>query len=85
VTGAWNPDPDRLGQLKRIYRSLDASIARAASGSHARVAKMRPVFNPSVNGRSRLCAFTFFCSQGDPHPTDTGYHAMAAAVMQASR
>jgi len=84
VTGAWNPDPNSLAQLKPIYRSLEASIARAAKPSHARVAKMLPVFNPSRNGQARLCALTFICSKGDPHPTDAGYRAMADAVLRAS-
>jgi lysophospholipase L1-like esterase len=84
VTGAWNPDPNQVTQLKPIYRSLDASIARAAIPSHARVAKMLPVFNPPRNGQARLCAFTFICSKGDPHPTDAGYRAMADAVLRAS-
>ena len=84
VTGAWNPDPNQLTQLKPIYRSLDASIARAAIPSHARVAKMLPVFNPPRNGQARLCALTFICSKGDPHPTDAGYRAMADAVLRAS-
>lgn len=84
VTGAWNPDPEQLGQLKPIYRSLETSIARAASASHARVAKMLPVFNPPATGQARLCALTFICSKGDPHPTDAGYRAMADAHMAAS-
>jgi len=84
VTGAWNPDPEHLAQLKPIYRSLEASITRAAAPSHARVAEMLPVFNPPRNGGARLCAFTFICSKGDPHPTDAGYRAMADAVMRAS-
>jgi len=84
VTGAWNPDPDHLAQLRPIYRSLEASIARAAVPAHARVAEMLPVFNPPRNGGARLCAFTFICSKGDPHPTDAGYRAMADAVMRAS-
>jgi lysophospholipase L1-like esterase len=84
VTGAWNPDPGQLRQLRSTYRSLEASIARAATASHARIARMLPVFNPPVNvraQRARLCAFTFICSKGDPHPTDAGYRAMAAAVL----
>jgi lysophospholipase L1-like esterase len=87
VTGAWNPDPSQLGQLQPIYRSLDASIARAASASRARVAKALPVFNPAGGVRAqktRLCAFTFICSKGDPHPTDAGYRALADAFMTAS-
>ena len=88
VTGAWNPDPTQLEQLRPVYRSLEASITKAAGGSRARVARMLPVFNPSGSmqaQRARLCAFTFICSRGDPHPTDAGYRAMAEAVARASR
>ena len=88
VTGAWNPDPNSLRQLRTVYRSLEASIVRASIASQAKVARMLPVLNPSGTPRAqkaRLCALTFICSQGDPHPTDAGYRAIAAAVMQASR
>ena len=87
VTGAWNIDPETLEQLSPIYRSLEASIARAATAAHARVAKMLPVFNPPGSlrtQRARLCALTFICSKGDPHPTDAGYRVMADAHMAAS-
>lgn len=87
VTGAWNIDPRTLPQLESIYRSLDESIARAASVSDARVAKARLVFNPPGTIRkqqSRLCKLTFICSKGDPHPTDAGYRALAGAFMTAS-
>ena len=84
VTGAWNPDPGQLAQLKPIYRSLEVTIVRSATPSRARVARMLPVFNPSANGQARLCALTFICSKGDPHPTDAGYRAMADAVARAS-
>jgi lysophospholipase L1-like esterase len=83
VTGAWNPDPRQLEQLKPTYRSLEAAIVRAAGPSGARVAKMLPVLNPPVNGEARLCKLTFICSKGDPHPTDAGYRAMADAVLRA--
>lgn len=87
VTGAWNPFPDQLEQLRPIYRSLDTAIARAAAATRARSAKTRPVFNPpgSVRTqRARLCTLSFVCSKGDPHPTDAGYRALADAVMTAS-
>jgi hypothetical protein len=48
---------------------------------------MLPVFNPPgtvPSQKARLCALTFICSKGDPHPTDAGYRAMADAVMAAS-
>jgi hypothetical protein len=43
---------------------------------------MYPVFNPV--GKSRVCALTFICSKGDPHPTDAGYRAIADAFLAAS-
>ena len=84
VTGAWNPDPGQLAPLQAIYASFERAIARAATPAHARVARMLPVFNPPGKGQARLCALTFICSKGDPHPTDAGYRAMADAVMRAS-
>ncbi len=87
VTGAWNPEADRVAQAEPLYRSLDAAIARAAAASRARVANIFAAFNPPGNlrtQRARLCRLTFFCSKGDPHPTDAGYRAMADAFMVAS-
>jgi lysophospholipase L1-like esterase len=87
VTGAWNPEVDRIKKAQPLYRSLDVAIARAAAPSRARVAKTFAAFNPPGNvrtQRARLCALTFFCSKGDPHPTDAGYRAMADAFMAAS-
>jgi lysophospholipase L1-like esterase len=87
VTGAWNPEVDQLKRAEPLYRSLDAAIARAAATSRARVAKTFAVFNPPGNfrtQRARLCALTFICSKGDPHPTDAGYRAMAGAFITAS-
>jgi lysophospholipase L1-like esterase len=86
VTGAWNPEADRLAPADPLYRSLQAAIARAAAASHARVADMFGTFNGSGNPaarKARLCAKTFSC-RGDPHPTDAGYRAMADAFMAAS-
>jgi lysophospholipase L1-like esterase len=88
VNGAWNPDPRYLRQLAPVYKSFEAAIARVATGSQARIARMLPVLNGggSVQAqRARLCALTFICSKGDPHPTDAGYRAIADAVIRASR
>jgi lysophospholipase L1-like esterase len=88
VTGAWNPDPRYLRQLAPVYQSFEAAIARVATGSQAKIARMLPVLNPAGSlqaQRARLCTLTFICSKGDPHPTDAGYRAIADAVMRASR
>jgi lysophospholipase L1-like esterase len=87
VTGAWNPEADRLRQANPLYRSLDVAIGRVAAASRARVANMFAVFNGSGTVRAqqaRLCRLSFICSKGDPHPTDAGYRAMAGAFMAAS-
>jgi lysophospholipase L1-like esterase len=87
VTGAWNPEADRLRQARPLYRSLDAAIGRAAAASRARVADMFAVFNGTGSVRAqqaRLCRLSFICSKGDPHPTDAGYRAMADAFMKAT-
>ena len=87
VTGAWNPEADRLKQTQPLYRSLNTAIARVAAASSARVANMTSALSPPGNirtQRARLCALTFLCSKGDVHPTDAGYRAMANAFLVAS-
>jgi lysophospholipase L1-like esterase len=88
VTGAWNPEADRLAQAEPLYRSVGAAIARTAAASRARVANMFAALNGPGNvkaQKARLCSITFYCSaKGDPHPTDAGYRAMAGAFMAAS-
>ena len=87
VTGAWNPEADRLAQAEPLYRSLDAAIKRAATASRARVANMFAVLNGTGSlktQQARICRLTFICSKGDPHPTNAGYRAMADAFMNAS-
>ena len=55
VTGAWNPEADRLAQVEPLYRSVDMAIARAATASRARVANMFAALNgPGTSGPSRL-------------------------------
>ena len=89
VSGAWDPEADRLAQTEPLYRSADAAIKRAAAASHVRVANMFPALDGtgSLKARqARLCRLTFYCSQnGDPHPTDAGYRVMADAFTATSK
>jgi lysophospholipase L1-like esterase len=83
VSGAWDPEADRLARTEALYRSVDAAIRRAAQASRARVAD---VFAP-LDGKARLCRLTYYCakhSKGNPHPKDAGYRAMANAFLAAS-
>ena len=87
ATGAWNFEVDRLARVGFLYRSLDRRISRAAAIAGAHVADMHAVFNPPgtvAAVRARICALTFTCSQGDPHPKNAGYRSMAKAFLAAS-
>jgi lysophospholipase L1-like esterase len=87
VTGIWNFNAGDLKRTDPLFRSFDATIARVAAAEKARFAKTFPVFNPAGNPakeKARICALTFACSAEDPHPTDAGYRAIAAAVFAAS-
>jgi lysophospholipase L1-like esterase len=87
VTGSWNDNGSQLAETNPLFQSLDSTISRAAQGARARFADIRPAFNPPggiAKERARLCAYTFICSQGDGHPTDVGYRAIAAAVLATS-
>jgi lysophospholipase L1-like esterase len=87
LTGAWNFDVEHLAKSDPLFRSVDARIARVAAAGKARVANMYPVFSPVENpakAKGLICTLTFVCSKGDPHPTDAGYRAMAAAFLAAS-
>jgi lysophospholipase L1-like esterase len=90
VSGAWTVEADKLATVGPLYRSVDAAIRRAAAASRARVADVAAALEGtgSVKARqARLCSLTFYCkqaTQGDPHPTDAGYRAMAGAFYAAS-
>jgi lysophospholipase L1-like esterase len=87
VTGTWNFNADDLKRTDPLFRSINASMARAAASADARFAATFPAFNPQgsvARERARICSLTFICSRDDPHPTDAGYRAIAAAVWKAS-
>ena len=87
VSGAWNLEADKLQQVDALYRSIDTAIARAAATSRVRVANTYKAMNGSgglAAQKARLCRITFYCSKGDPHPTNAGYRAMADAFITAS-
>ena len=89
VTGTWNPEVGNFKQTDPLYRSIGTTIARTAKTVNAGFADTFPTFNPQGNPareKERICALTFACSKfkGDPHPTDAGYRAIAAAVWDAS-
>jgi lysophospholipase L1-like esterase len=87
VTGAWNFNVDALAMTDPIFQSIDAAIRRATAAANGRFVSLYPVMSPPGNAaraRARLCSLSFICARDDPHPTDAGYRAIAAAVWAAS-
>jgi lysophospholipase L1-like esterase len=87
VIGLWNNDLATPRRSDPLYRQLDSTIGRVATGAGARFADPFPLFDPEgslARRKARICAFTFSCSRGDGHPTDAGYRAIATAVLAAS-
>lgn len=86
VTGGWNFNVEDPQGTDPLVRSANATIARVAAGSRAKVADLFSTFSPpgTAARKARLCKLTFVCSLGDPHPTDAGYRLIAAAVFAAS-
>jgi lysophospholipase L1-like esterase len=85
LTGLWNNDNFRVADPP--LRLVNKTIARVTAAAKGRFADLFSVFNPQGNlarESARICALTYFCTEGDGHPTDTGYRAIAAAVWAAS-
>jgi lysophospholipase L1-like esterase len=85
VTGMWNFDPDHLDFTAPLYGRLSPATKAAVAGK-ATFVDLVPVFNPPGSRdaqRTRLCAYSFICTDDDAHPTDAGYRAIAAAILRA--
>jgi lysophospholipase L1-like esterase len=87
LTGLYNFNADDLRRTDPIFRSVNGAIAGVARRFSAHYANLFAAFNPQgEQERARVCAYTFICGQvEDPHPTDAGYRAIAAAVWKAAR
>jgi len=70
-----------------LFQALDASIAQVTAAKRARFADPFPIFNPQGD-RNReeqaICTLTLLCTQGDSHPSDAAYQALADVVFDAS-
>ena len=84
VTGAWNPEVD---QVKKTAAALQARSTRPSHEPRPlRERGSRTCSRCSIRPANvrRVCALSYICSKGDPHPNDAGYRAMANAFFAAS-
>ena len=86
VLGGWNGRIDFFAETDPLFDAANTAIASAAADARARFADLVPAFNPAgdVARRAAICSLTLYCADGDGHPSDAGYHAIAEVVFAAS-
>jgi lysophospholipase L1-like esterase len=87
VTGAYSPYLGQLVVADPLIQAVNVAMAAVAAGTRARFADPFPTFNPQGDPAAEtaaLCALTLLCTEGDSHPSDAGYQAMADEVFEAS-
>jgi lysophospholipase L1-like esterase len=87
VVGAYDPNIGAFAFADPLFTQLNQAQRAAAATVRARFADPFPVFNPQGDPTAEttaICALTLLCTDGDGHPSDTGYRALAAVVWAAS-
>jgi len=86
VVGSWNGRIDFLTETDPLFQAANATIAAASAQVRARFADVTPIFNPQGDAAriTAICSLTLFCSEGDGHPSDAGYQAIADVVYKVS-
>jgi lysophospholipase L1-like esterase len=87
VTGAWDSFIGTFDIADPLFEALNLSIANAAAKKQARFADPFPIFNPQgdVSAETQaICTLTLLCTEGDTHPSDAGYQALADVVFDVS-
>jgi lysophospholipase L1-like esterase len=81
VVGAYDPNIGAFAFADPLFTQLNQAQWAA------RFADPFPAFNPQGDAAAEttaICTLTLLCSQGDGHPSDTGYRALADIVWAAS-
>jgi lysophospholipase L1-like esterase len=87
VVGAYDPNIGAFTFADPLFTQLNKAQRAAATTVRARFADPFPVFNPQGDvtvETAAICALTLLCAEGDAHPSDTGYSALADIVWAAS-
>lgn len=87
ITGAYNVFVGAFPLTDPLFFSLTHAMAVVAAQEGAFFADEFPVFNPQGSiaaETAAICTLTLLCTQGDGHPSDAGYQAIASIVWDAS-
>jgi lysophospholipase L1-like esterase len=81
LTGVYDPNPQPFAQITHpLFLALDHALKTVAGAIGVRFAPLFATFD----GDTALCTLTLLCSDGDAHPSDAGYQAIADRVLAAS-
>lgn len=87
VTGAWDSFIGAFSVGDPLFEALNVPMANVAGMGRSRFADPFPIFNPQGDAAAEgqaMCTLTLLCTDGDSHPSDDGYRALAAVVFEAS-
>jgi lysophospholipase L1-like esterase len=87
VVGAYDPNIGAFAFADPLFTQLNQAQQAAAATVRARFADPFPVFNPQGDDTAEttaICTLTLLCTEGDGHPSDAGYRALADIVWAAS-
>lgn len=87
VTGPWNSNVGFFPESDPLIQALNGAMASASAANGARFADTFPIFNPQGDlaaETAAICTLTLICTEGDSHPSDAGYQAIADVVLAAS-
>jgi len=87
VVGAYDPNLGAFTFADPLFTQLNQAQQAAAATVRARFADPFPTFNPQGDPAAEttaICTLTLLCTEGDGHPSDAGYRALADIVWVAS-
>jgi lysophospholipase L1-like esterase len=88
VTRAWDSFIGAFDFADPLFQLLNASLADVAAANLAWFANPFPIFNPQGDPDAEtqaICTLLLLCTEGDSHPSDAGYQALADIVFEAAR
>jgi lysophospholipase L1-like esterase len=86
VSGGWHPFLEHIPLFDAQFAVLNVAIANAAMAEDAHFADLAPVLNPTGEAArvTAICTLTLLCLEGDSHPSDAGYRAIAGVLFETS-
>jgi len=86
VIGGWGSAPVAVPEVDALIHAANDALATVTALRRSYFADAASIFNPPAGARTAaICQLTLLCTQGDGHPSDAGYRAIADLVFEASR